>query len=65
MCFSVVKLAGGVIGTHPAFVVPEDYVDGPVEAVLDAPMAANDRAQQARQPNHASDPLVRARRCVA
>ncbi len=45
----VVKIGGGVIGADAAFVVAEDHVEDPMEAVLDGPMVADEGSDQAGQ----------------
>ena len=37
------EVGGSVFGSDAAFVVAEDHVHDPVQAVLDRPMAADDR----------------------
>src|SRR5580700_11502732 len=44
------EVGGGVLGADAAFVVAEDHVHDPMEAVLDGPMAADDGAELAGQP---------------
>ena len=39
------EVEGGVVGSHAAFVVAEDHVEHPVEAVFDHPMTADHRSQ--------------------
>ena len=48
-------LAGGVIGSDAAFVVAEDHVHHPVQAVLDRPVAADDGADLACEPGERGD----------
>ena len=38
-----------VIGSDPAVVVAEDHVHDPMQAVLDRPVAADDRTEKMRQ----------------
>ena len=39
------EVEGGVVGSHAAFVVAEDHVEHPVEAVFDHPVTADHRSQ--------------------
>jgi hypothetical protein len=43
------EVGGGVLGADAAFVVAEDHVHHPMEAVLDRPMAADDGADRVGQ----------------
>ena len=40
------EIGGGVLGADAAFVIAEGHVHDPVEAVLDRPVGADDRAEQ-------------------
>lgn len=40
------EVGRGVVGSQPGFIVAEDHVHDPMEAVLDGPVAADDRPQQ-------------------
>ena len=53
------EIGGGVIGADAAFVVAEDHVHDPVQAVLDCPMAADDRPELAGQPHQGGDVKAR------
>jgi hypothetical protein len=44
------EVGGRLIGADAAFVVAEDHVHHPVEAVLDRPVAADDGAELAGEP---------------
>ena len=39
------EVRGGLIGADAAFVVAEEHVHDPVQAVLDRPMVADDRVR--------------------
>src|ERR1700674_3810454 len=39
------EIGGGVIGADTAFVVAEDHVHHPVQAILDGPVAADNRPE--------------------
>lgn len=43
------EVGGGVIGSHPAFIIAEDHVHDPVQAILHCPMASDDQAELGRQ----------------
>ena len=49
------KVGGSVIGSDSAFVVAEDHVHHPMQAVLDSPMTADDRSQKAGQQDQGGD----------
>ena len=59
------EICRGVLGSDAAFVVAEDHIHDPMEAVLDRPMAAHDRPQKlAGQDQRGDDRSVsRARPC--
>ena len=40
------EIGGGVIGSQSAFVVAEDHVENPVEAVFDGPVIADEGAEE-------------------
>jgi hypothetical protein len=44
-----------VMGSDPAFIITEDHIHDPMQAVLDRPMAADDRSGQARHQAEQSD----------
>jgi len=43
------EIGRGVIGPNPAFVVTEDHVHDPVQAVLDRPMATHHGSEEMRR----------------
>ena len=49
------EVEGGVISSHTAFVVAEDHVEHPVEAVFDHPVAADHRSQGVGQQGKRGD----------
>src|SRR5258708_38454342 len=49
------KIGWSVIGSHPAFVVAEDHVHHPMQAVLDCPVATDDRPQKTCQQDQGGD----------
>ena len=44
-----------VLGADAAFVVAENHIHHPVQAVLDCPVAADDRSHLVRQPHQGGD----------
>ena len=55
MCLMVAKLAGAFVGPHAAFVVAEDHVQHPMQAVFDHPMAADHRSDLVGQQDQRGD----------
>ena len=53
--FDGCEVGGSVLGSDPALVVAKDHVHHPMQAVLDGPMAADDRSQKVGQQNQRSD----------
>jgi hypothetical protein len=49
------EIGGRMIGSDSAFVVAEDHVHHPVQAIFYRPVAADDRSQCSRQPNQGGD----------
>ena len=49
------EVGRGVVGSDPALVIAEDHVHDPVQAVLDRPVAADDRTQQVRRQHQRGD----------
>ena len=44
------EIGGSVIGPNAAFVIAEDHVHNPMQAVFDGPMCTNDRSELGGQP---------------
>ena len=40
------EVGWGVVGPQPAFVVAEDHIEDPVQAVLDSPVISNERCDE-------------------
>ena len=55
MCLMMAKLAGGVVGPHAAFVVAEDHVQHPMQAVFDHPMPSDHRSDLVGQQEQRGD----------
>jgi len=53
------EVGWSVVCPHPAFVVAEDRVHDPVQAVLDGPMASGDRSEKMRRHDQQGDVLTR------
>ena len=49
------EVGGDMVGSDPALVIAEDHVHDPVQAVLDGPVAADDRPQDGRQKHQRCD----------
>ena len=52
------EIGRSVIGSDPAFVVTEHHVHDPVQAVLDGPMASDDRSEKVRQHDQRCDVIA-------
>ena len=49
------EVGGRVIGSDAAFIVAEDHIHHPMQAVLDRPVAADDGAELAGEPGERGD----------
>jgi hypothetical protein len=39
------EVGRGVVGAHPAFIIAEDHIHDPMQAIFDSPMISNDKAE--------------------
>jgi hypothetical protein len=49
------EIGRSVIGPNPTFIIAEDHVHNPVQAVLDGPMAAHHRPEEVRHHDQRGD----------